>query len=308
MEAASSPALKSTGRPAFDTPNILWFFGAFTVFAASVSVIGEVSHSARGLWILLVSLGFMFVYAAASHWLHKQGSEIPSGVLLAMAVLFVPIGGSAFERLIGVWSDTSQIEPAQSFHGAQFALALATIVAGLVAYRLAHFPFIFAIVVGASFAATQLIFPAFDSHASASAHATWLIVVGTAFLGYGVMADQRNARQVAFWWHIVGLLALTTGLAYHEFKHSSWGWELMLVVGLTLLVLAAPLRRATWGLFGVAGTYAPIAHYADSWFGTIATGFTLTAVGFGLVALGIAFRASGDSWAGLMRRKPTASA
>ena len=53
-------------RPIFDTPNILWFFGGFTATAACDAVIGQVHPGSRGIWILLVSLGFLLAFAAVS--------------------------------------------------------------------------------------------------------------------------------------------------------------------------------------------------------------------------------------------------
>ena len=35
----------------------------------------------------------------------------------------------------------------------------------------------------------------------------------------------------------------------------------MLIVGLALLVSAAPIRRATWAVYGVFGFYAAVVHY-----------------------------------------------
>jgi hypothetical protein len=35
----------------------------------------------------------------------------------------------------------------------------------------------------------------------------------------------------------------------------------MLVVGVLMLLVAGPLRRATWAVYGVLGYYAPIVHY-----------------------------------------------
>jgi hypothetical protein len=97
----------------------------------------------------------------------------------------------------------------------------------------------------------------------------------------------------------VRLDALAAGLTYHAVTHSSWGWELILIAGVLVLVIAGPLRRATWTLFGIVGVYAPLAHYAVVWFGNLGRTAALAAIGFGFVVLGIQVRAAEGSSAGL---------
>ena len=306
MEPAGNPDARPSARPVFDTPNILWFFGALTAAAAGVTVIGSVHSTARGLWILLASLGFIAAYAVVSAALLQSGWEIPGGLVAATAVTFVPVAAGAVERLIGVWRNPSGPGPFQEFEGPDVVLVAVTAVAGLVVYALVRFPFVFAYVAGATFITAQLLVPIVVSQPSLSDHATAVLVVGVALLAVGIFSDLRNSRRTAFWWHIVGLVTMTVGLAYHAFSHTSLGWVLILIVGAIVLVLAAPLHRATWGLFGVAGTYAPIAHYADKWFGNLGTAFALAAVGFALLGIGIAIQRAGDSWTGLLARRARA--
>jgi hypothetical protein len=89
---------------------------------------------------------------------------------------------------------------------------------------------------------------------------------------------------------VLGLLTITAGLAYHALRHASWGWALILVAGAAFLAFAVVLRRATWGLFGVAGFFAAAAHYLDSRFGMLGTAFALALLGLALVAAGMAAR------------------
>jgi hypothetical protein len=306
VQPAGDPDGRPSARPVFDTPNILWFFGALTAAAAGVAVIGSVHSSARGLWILLVSLGFIAAYAIVSAALLQAGWEIPGGVVAATAVTFVPVATGAFERLVGIWRNPSGPGPFQEFEGPDVALLVATAVGGLVVYTLVRFPFVFAYVAGATFLTAQLLVPVFVSRPSLSDHATAVLVVGIALLGVGIFSDLRDSRRTGFWWHAVGLVTMTVGLAYHAFSHTSWGWVVILIVGAIVLALAAPLHRATWGLFGVAGTYAPIAHYTDKWFGNLGTAFALAAVGFALLGIGIAIQRAGDSWTGLLARRARA--
>jgi len=278
-------------RPEFDSPNILWFFGAFTAAAACDAVIAQVHGSARGVWILLVSLAFLAAFALLATGLLRAGWLVPGGVLVAMAVTFVAPAGSAFERLIGVWHSGPSLDPVQEYEGFAFALVLAVAVAGLVAFAIVRFPFILAIVAFATFLAGQLLVPVFVTRPGIGAHATALMVVGGVLILVGLALDVAGARREAFWWHLVGLTGLAVGLAYHAVREgATWGWVMIFVFGTIVLLLATVLHRATWGVFGVAGFYAPIAHYLDDWLGNLGTAFALAALGIVLVAIGQRWR------------------
>ena len=264
--------------------------------AACVAVITRVHGSGRGVWILFASLAFLAVYALISVWFRQLGLLIPGGVVAATAVTFVPVGASAVERLIGVWRMPTGPGPFQEFEGPDFVLALVTLAAGLLVYSLVRFPFVFVYVAGGTLVAAHLLVPVFVSRPTPADHATALIVIGVGLLAVGGALDLRGERRAAFWWHLDGLVTMSIGLAYHAFSHASWGWLLILVVGALVLLAASPLRRATWGLFGVFGTYAPVVHYTDKWFGNLGTAFALAAVGFGLIWLGAAWQTGGEAW------------
>jgi hypothetical protein len=282
-------------RPRLDPPNILWFFGGLTAAAAGNAVVSRVHPSARGLWILLAALAFLAGFAALSAALRRAGWPVAGGVLAAMAVTFVAPAAIGVLRLVGFWRAAPGLEPLQEYEGPAVLVALATAAAGLLAFRRVGFPFVLAVVAAAVAVAGQLLLPIFVARPSAADHANGEIAIGVALLAVGLALDRRGARREAFWWHVFGLATLALGLGYHAFRNASWGWLLILAAGALLLALAVALRRATWGLFGVAGLFAAAAHYLDSWFGTLGTAFALAAFGLGLVALGIAARRAVDT-------------
>jgi hypothetical protein len=306
METAGAPA-RGRERPAFDTPNILWFFGAFTAAAAGEAVIGRIDTSARGAWMLMVSLAFLAAFALASALLLRAGWWVPGGVLAAMAVTFVAPAAGAFERLVGWEPGAPGLEVSQEYDGAVFALVVAVAVAGLIAFALVPFPFILAIVAAATFVATQQLVPLLVTRPRLEDQATAFIVVGTVFVLIGLALDVARKRHEAFWWHLVGLGAVAAGLGYHAFRDATWGWIMILVFGIVVLLLATVLIRGTWAVFGVAGFFIPIAHYLDLWFGDLGTAIALLVLGIGLVALGIGARRYGGTWPPLPGRRPAAA-
>jgi hypothetical protein len=189
------------------------------------------------------------------------------------------------------------------FNGHEFALALATAVAGLIVYALARYAFVFAWIVVATLTAVELLMPVVVSHPNGADRANTLLVAGLAFVGIGLYADLLHARRVAFWWHLIGLAMIAAAFVYHTVVHSSPGWIFMLGAGLTMLAFAAPLHRATWALFGLLGTWAPIVHYSSNWFGSLGTAFALFVIGLSILAAGFAVQRAGDSWVGLLARR-----
>ena len=312
-----APAAQSAALPVFDTQNILWHFGALSAAVAGIAVVGQVHHSARGFWVLLVSLAFLAAFAAAAAGLLRADRRVPGGILAATAISFVPLAGEGFERLIGVWgpaggtavyssggvSVNAGAVVVDSFDGHEFALALATAAAGLVVYALVRYAFVFAWVVVATLSAVELLLPVVVSHPNGADRANTLLLAGLVFVGIGLYADLLHARRVGFWWHLVGLAMITAAFVYDTIVHHSPGWILMLSAGLAALVFAAPLHRATWALFGLLGTWAPIVHYSSTWFGGLGTAFALFVIGLSILAAGLAVQRAGDSWAGLLTRR-----
>ena len=290
METARSPVAPVDRRPRFDTPNVLWFFGAFAAGGGSTAVVAAVHPAHRGVWIFLVALGFLTVYALLSAVLLRTGWWVPGGVLAATAVGLVPAVGVGFERLVGVWPGAGvSFDPFQRFEGALFALGLATIAAGLVAFALVRFDFLLSTVAAATLFTTQLLLPAFVSRPGVGDHAVTSLVVGALLVAGGLALDRLGRRRAAFWLHVFGLLGVAGGLGYYAARHGhAWAWVVLLVAGAVILLLAAPLRRATWAAYGLAGFYAAIGHYVSSWFGSWRAPLVLAAAGLGLVLLGMA--------------------
>jgi hypothetical protein len=287
-DTAPGPAPARSQRPRLDPPNVLWFFGGLTAGAAGIAIVSRVHPSARGLWILLVSLVFLAFFAIVAASLDRAGWTVPGGVLVAAAVVFVAPAVVGLLRLVGFWHDATGLDPLEEYEGPLVLVALSTALAGLFAFRAVRFPFVLAVSAAAVAALGQLLLPLFVTRPGGADHANGAIVTGAVLLAVGIALDRRRARRAAFWWHVFGLATLTLGLAYQAFRNASWGWLLILVAGAGFLAFATLLRRASWALFGVAGFFAAIAHYLDDWLGTLGTAFAIGLVGLGLLVLGIA--------------------
>ena len=249
----------------------------------------------------------MFLLAAAglSAAVLRLGFWVPGGVLAASAVALVPAVMIGFEHLIGTWpKNPSSVDALHHFKGSLFAVAAVSVAAGLVAFWLVRFGFVLLPVAVAGAIGIELFLPALVTRPNVSDHMITLIVTGAAFVVIGMLLDARQHRNAAFWWHVVGFFAIANGLVYFvgvnpvlPGHHSAlWAWVAMLVVGAALVVAAFPVGRATWGVYGVAGLYAPAFHYVDEASGAWRVPLLMVFVSLGLMVAGALLDAAGTSW------------
>jgi hypothetical protein len=307
-EPALVEASARTAAPRFDPPNILWYFGAIVATIASVAVVSDTGSEHRGLWIFLLALAFFGGAVGLSAFALRFGCWVPGGVMATSAVILFTTVAVGFEHLIGVWPGPN-IDPFRDFEGVPFSLAVVTIVAGLAGFWLVRFGFVLLPVAVAGVLAVQWILPAFINHPSADAHIDALLATGAAFVVIGMLLDARLHRDAAFWWHVLGLLAIAVGLAYYVARgaiervlpvesphHSTWAWVTMLLLGAILVVASFAIRRATWAAFGVLGLYAPSLHYVDDWTGSWRFPLLMVFVGVALVFVGAILDVVGAAW------------
>ncbi len=168
----------------------------------------------------------------------------------AIAIAADAVIGFAVAKLIGVWPSKPFADPFQDTEGAPFAIDLVTIAVALAAFWLTRFAFLLFDVVVAILLTTQFLLAAIVSDPSDDDRAVTAIVVGLALVAIGLVLDGAVRRRAAFWWHVGGLFAVAVALSYYAVQGERKGWIPMLVAGAVVVLLAAPLRRATWAAFG----------------------------------------------------------
>jgi hypothetical protein len=288
-----------------DPPNVLWFAGTYAVAFGSYALIGALPTSHSSVWIFLAALALLLVYAAASHGLLRQGWWVPGGLAAALAVAMIPALTVGFLRLIGVWS--SDI-PITHFNGCALAVAIVTAIAGLIAYWLTRFSFLYFTVVTAILVAGQFLAVA-GSSPSGDDRATAALVSGGLIVIAGVFMDAFGRRRDAFWFHVLGWFSAAAGLVFFIVEpsgHPRRGWIPMLIVGTLMVIVSGPIRRATWAVYGVLGYYAPLLHYMikglneNGW----VFAFASLAVGLSIFVFGMVIHRFGGTWGERFVRRP----
>ena len=288
-----------------DPPNVLWFAGAYAVVFGSYGLLSTLPESHSSLWIFLAALGLLLAYSGASHGLLRNGSWVPGGLAAALAVAMVPAVVIALLRLIGV---SSRDVPVTDFNGSALATAIVTAIAGLIAYWLTRFSFLYFIVVTAILLAAQFLAVAGGSP-SGDDRATAALVSGGLIVIAGVFLDAFGKRRDAFWFHALGWFSVAAGLVFFIVEPGgdpARGWIPMLIVGTLMVIAASPIRRATWAVYGVLGYYAPLLHYMladlnrNGWVFAVA----LLALGLSIFVFGMLIHRFGATWAQRFVRRP----
>jgi hypothetical protein len=291
-----------------DPPNVLWFAGTYATAIASYGLLGALPTSHRSLWIFLVALAFLAVYAAAARLLRLGRWWIPGGLAASLAVGMTPAVAVAFLRLIGVWSSDF---PLTDFNGWAVGVAVLTALAGLAAYTLTRFPFILSIVAGAVIVSGQFL-AVVGNRATGDERATAALLTGALLVIVGVLLDAFARRRDAFWFHTLGWFSAGAGLAWFALAPSgdpNRGFVPMLILGVLLVIAAGPIRRATWAVYGVLGYYAALLHYLQDALNETRWPFALTllALALGIFVLGMLQQRYGTRWNERFVRRPPPS-
>jgi hypothetical protein len=291
-----------------DPPNVLWFLGAYAIWFAAYALLGSLPDSHNSLWIFVLALVLLLTFAVASKLLLQALWWVPGGLAAALAVSMVPAVSVGFLELIDVWPDDLG-DPLTNFSGWTFAVALVTAVAGLVAFWLTRFSFLFAVVVGSILVGSQFLPAAYESGLTGHDRATTALVTGALLVIVGVFLDVFDHRRDAFWFHALGWLTVAAGLIFYTVEPGGdpeRGWIPMLIIGLLMVIASGPIRRATWAVYGVLGYYAPIVHYLvkglneDRW----PFALLLLAVGLSIFVMGMLLHRYGSAWSERFVRRP----
>jgi hypothetical protein len=273
----------------FDPIHLAYYFGALLIIFAMGFFLTIGWESFGGAGICAIATTYIFVFVLVGRELWNRQLKVPGGLCITIAVSIAPLAIYGLERALGVWPDH---DPGSyhDFHeyvrGGWIWMELGGVLAGLIALRSFRFPFItMPIALVLWYLSMDLTPIFFGVETSWNQRAAVSAVVGALILVIAWMIDRRTEEDFAFWIYLAGMLAFWGGLSAME-SQVEWHRLVYLAINLLLIVLAIPLERTLFVIFGGFGVFGYLAY--ESWHtfrDSTAFPFALTAIGL-LILLG----------------------
>jgi hypothetical protein len=314
LAPAATSAGSSPAPPArFDLAHLLWYAGALLIMGA-MGAFTTIAFAALGATALLViALGYAasFAYAGRRLW-HRQGLQVPGGLLIAVAVSMAPLATWSFQETMGWWAGGDQPGDVRDFYhwirGGFIPMELATIAAALLARRHYRFPFLLFL------AAVAVWFLSMDvaDWLRGNERMDWALRRNVS-LAFGLVlvplawAIDLRGRQTddGFWLHLVGAVTFWCGLTFQD-SGSELGRFVYFLINLGLLGLAVFLSRRVYAVFGAIGVMVYLWYLAGEVFRDfVSFPVALTVLGVAIIWLGILYQRNAASIeAALLARLP----
>ena len=281
-------------RSGFEAAHVAYYLGALLICGAMGWFVTDAWDHLAGITLFAVAVVYAAVFGGTGYALSRKPSTwVPGGVLTTVAVCMTPLAVYGLERQIGWWpsGDPGAYSHFHPYINASWLLMEAcTILAAGIALRIVRFPFLTAPAAYAfwymSMDAPRLFGLSLTLHTEA-----WITVgFGVVLLGIAWFADGERELDLAFWFYLFGLLALTGGLlALGSGKQS--GLLLFGLLHLLMLPCALVLQRRVFLVFGAIGTFIFLATEATRFFrNSLGFSVALTLIGVVMIAAGIFYK------------------
>lgn len=276
--------------------HLAYYLGGLIVIGAMGWFITRAWDDMRGLGHMgIAALYAVFFLLAGEGLWRRDGYRIPGGVLVTLAVCMTPMFVYGLESELGVWQSGPPILYRDFFtriRGHWLVLELATTGAALLALRRYPFPLLSAP------AAVSLWFLSMDLapllfgqlELTANQRAWTSACVGAAMLWAAFQVDRRVEQDFAFWGYLFGLAALWGGVSMlnSTSELAKFGYCLF---NLALIIVAIPMQRKVFLVFGALGLCWYLGHLAERVFkDSLLFPVALSAIGGAVIACGIVYQ------------------
>lgn len=248
-----------TPKPQFDGVHVAYYFGAVLVMLAmgTFMTLGWEAFGGGGIFLIAA------IYAAALALIGKKllrspKTRTPGGLLITMSVAMAPLATYGLERMTGLWPDS---DPGRyrDFHvyvrSGWLWMEVATVLASVLALRLARFPFVVMPLAFALWYVSMDLAPlVLGADLDWQGRAWVSAIVGFVMLVVAFIVDRRTRDDYAFWLYLFGLAAFWGGLSSMS-SDSELNKLLYCLINLTLIVLSVLLERRAFTVFGGLGVF-----------------------------------------------------
>lgn len=286
---------------------LLYYGGGLLVLLAYSVFLGlqwEELNEAGRVVISAISLVF---FAVASQLLLRSGRfQLPGELLQVVAVAIVPLMGFAVLDAIGLWpedpgfrrfSTQAREEYQTDLTWARMALAGATLIVALAAFRWSRSPFV---MVAAAVSLTMLVLDVSiqiegakrDDYIWETPQALIVAALGAGALTIGVVTRGQSERDYSLWLYVMGLVGLAIGLGNKAFPSDTpagWG-TLWMISALILLGLSVSLQQRLFAAAGLAAIFAFLAKLVFDVFESANAALVLVVLGLVILGAGMLYQ------------------
>jgi hypothetical protein len=293
-------ALQSTPsvaeKPKFDVTHVAYYLGTLIVIGAMGWFMNKAWEEFGGGGIFAIASCYAVCFVLAGRTLWKQDLRIPGGLLITIAVCMAPLAVYGLERWTGFWPANDPGEYV-NFHpyinGSWLLMEATTVVAGLIALRFWHFPFLTAPIAYALWYMSMDLVELFGNHQGMVWEEKQIVssVFGGVMLLVAYLVDLRGkSDDFAFWGCLFGLMAFWGGLSSMD-SDSELGKFIYCLINLGLIFCSLVLKRRTFIIFGALGLFGYLGHLAYRVFAdSILFPFVLSLLGIGIIFLGVQYK------------------
>jgi hypothetical protein len=247
--------------------------------------------------LAIASAYAMLAVCLTEYLLRRRQLAIPAGITAALAVAMVPLAVYGLQRLIGLWPPVElDADTYRAFHeridGRWVVMELATLLAGSIALLRYRLPFlVMPLAITLWYMSMDLVPFFFDGPDEFfSPRGRWIsLAFGAAMLLSAVYVDlrTRHTKDYAFWLYIVGTLTFWGSLSSLG-TGDAFGFNVYLLVNLSLIAAGAVLSRRVLVVFGGLGIAGYLGHLSHTVFNdSLLFPVALTGVGLAIVACGV---------------------
>lgn len=292
-EQLASSNSKETTK--FDTPHVLYYFGALIVISSMAWFLGSKWESFGDSGIFAISLIYIALFIGIGHFLwHRKHLAVPGGLFITIAVSLVPLAIYTFQKMTGLWFVEAPGEYGDFYdwvRGGWFTMELGTIICSCMALLFYPFPFLtaplFFCLWFMSMDITPLLYGKDYSFENRLTVSVWF---GLALIVVSFLIDRRTQKDYAFWGYLFGVLTFWFGLSLLSSTSELENFFYCLV-NIALIGLSILLQRRVFLIFGAIGVFCYLGSLSSRLFYDSALfPFVLTALGIALIFVGIGYQ------------------
>jgi hypothetical protein len=286
----------SSPKSKLDVAMVAYYFGALIVMSAMgwLMTLGWEQFGGLGIFLLATLYAVLFALAGRTLW-YKEKLTTPGGLLFTLAVWMTPVAIYGLEQVTKVWP---QVTPGdfRSYHiwimGSWILMEVGTIVAGLIALKFIHFPFLTFPIAFSLWYMSMDLTPLLVGKSDFTFHERlWVsLCFGLLILMVAYLIDRTTREDYAFWGYLFGLMAFWGGMSLME-SGSGWKKFLYCVINLGLILLAVFLQRPVFVVFGACGVFGYLGYLSyDVFKDSFLFPMVLSLLGLVVIFLGVQYQ------------------